>query len=89
MRKLEGKNWPLVRLAAVRDLRAYLLRVEREAILTARGLGDSVEDIAGSLGISRERAEQLVRSVEAAAGQAEAEGGTIVLPDLESKKTEQ
>ncbi len=89
IRKLKGKNWPLVSLAAVRDIRTYLREIEREAILTARGLGHSVEDIAESLGVSPERADELVRSVEAGAAETEEEAAhrdeTIVIPDLEQK----
>lgn len=54
IRNLENLNLPLMALAAVRDLRGYLDEVEGDALLRARDLGASAEDIAQALGITRQ-----------------------------------
>jgi hypothetical protein len=54
-RKLENVDaFPLIALQAVHDLRADLDSVEAEAILRARDLGASLEDIADALEITRQ-----------------------------------
>jgi DNA-binding transcriptional ArsR family regulator len=55
LRKLENADaFPLVALQALRELRADLDAVEAEALLRARELGASLEDIAESLEITRQ-----------------------------------
>ena len=55
LRKLENVHaFPLIGLQAVRELRADLDSVEAEAILRARDLGASLEDIADALEITRQ-----------------------------------
>ena len=55
LRKLEHAHaFPLVALQALRELRAELDAVEAEAMLRARELGASLEDIADALEITRQ-----------------------------------
>ena len=55
VRKLENADaFPLIALQALRQLRADLDLVEAEALLRARELGASLEDIAEALGITRQ-----------------------------------
>ena len=55
LRKLEHVNaFPLVALQALRELRAELEAMEAEAMLRARELGASLEDIADALEITRQ-----------------------------------
>lgn len=55
LRKLEHANaFPLVALQALRELRTDLDAVEAEALLRARELGASLEDIAEALEITRQ-----------------------------------
>ena len=55
MRKLENVDaFPLIALQALRELRADLESVEAEALLRARELGASLEDIADALEITRQ-----------------------------------
>ena len=55
LRKLENVDaFPLIALQALPELRADLDAVEAEAILRARDLGASLEDIAEALQITRQ-----------------------------------
>jgi hypothetical protein len=55
LRKLEHADaFPLVALQALRELRTELDAVEAEALLRARELGASLEDIAEALEITRQ-----------------------------------
>ena len=55
LRKLENvEAFPLIALAALPELRADLDAVEAEALLRARELGASLEDIADALAITRQ-----------------------------------
>ena len=55
LRKLESVDaFPLDALQAIRELRADLDSVEAEALLRARDLGASLEDIAEALEITRQ-----------------------------------
>ena len=55
LRKLENVDaFPLIALQAIRELRADLDSVEAEALLRARDLGASLEDIAEALEITRQ-----------------------------------
>ena len=55
VRKLENADaFPLIALQALRELRADLDLVEAEALVRARELGASLEDIAEALEITRQ-----------------------------------
>jgi len=55
VRKLENTDaFPLIALQALRELRADLDLVEAEALVRARELGASLEDIADALEITRQ-----------------------------------
>ncbi len=55
MRKLESvEAFPLIALQALHELRSDLEGVEAEAILRARELGASLEDIADAMEITRQ-----------------------------------
>jgi hypothetical protein len=55
LRKIENAGaFPLFALQAIRELRADLDLVEAEALLRARDLGASLEDIAETLEITRQ-----------------------------------
>jgi hypothetical protein len=55
LRKLENVDaFPMIALQAVRELRSDLDAVEAEAILRARELGASLEDIADAMQITRQ-----------------------------------
>ena len=55
IRKLENVDaFPLIALQALRELRADLESVEAEALLRARDLGASLEDIAEAMQITRQ-----------------------------------
>jgi len=55
LRRLENvEAFPLIALQAIHELRADLDSVEAEAILRARELGASLEDIADALEITRQ-----------------------------------
>lgn len=55
VRKLENvEAFPLIALQALRELRSDLDTVEAEAILRARELGASLEDIADAMEITRQ-----------------------------------
>ena len=55
LRKLENVDaFPLVALQALRELRTDFEAVEAEAILRARDLGASLEDIADAMEITRQ-----------------------------------
>jgi hypothetical protein len=62
IRKLEHiESFPLIGLQAVRELRDDLAEVEAEAILRAREMGASLEDIAESMGLTRQGVAYRVR----------------------------
>lgn len=55
LRKLENADaFPMIALQALRELRADLETVEAQAILRARELGASLEDIADAMEITRQ-----------------------------------
>jgi DNA invertase Pin-like site-specific DNA recombinase len=55
LRKLENAHaFPLIALQGIHEVRADLDQLEAEAILRARELGASLEDIAGAMGITRQ-----------------------------------
>jgi predicted transcriptional regulator len=68
IRKIENMNFPLVALEAMRELGEYLDEAEAEALLRARDLGASAEDIASALGITRQGAYYKLKALEKADG---------------------
>jgi hypothetical protein len=65
VRKLENvEAFPLIALQALRELRADLDGVEAEAILRARGLGASLEDIAEAMEITRQGVAYKLKAIE-------------------------
>jgi predicted DNA-binding protein (UPF0251 family) len=55
LRKLENAHaFPLIALQAIREVRAEVDELEAVAILRARELGASLEDIADAMGITRQ-----------------------------------
>jgi hypothetical protein len=55
LRKLENADvFPLIALLAIRDVRRDVDDIEGRAILRARELGASLEDIAEAMGITRQ-----------------------------------
>lgn len=65
IRKLEKADaFPLAALEALRDLNGYLYVLERRAIRRASDLGASAEDIAESLGVTRQGAYYKLRALD-------------------------
>jgi hypothetical protein len=65
VRKLENvEAFPLIALQALRELRADLDGVEAEAILRARELGASLEDIAEAMEITRQGVAYKLKAIE-------------------------
>lgn len=56
LRHLQGSDFPLRQLTAVREARRYLDLIEARALPAAVALGASAEDIAEALGITRQGA---------------------------------
>ena len=56
--------FPLVALEALRDLNGYLYQLERRAIRRASEMGASAEDIAESLGVTRQGAYYKLRALD-------------------------
>jgi hypothetical protein len=55
LRKLENADaFPLIALQAIREVRADVDGIEAKAIMRARELGASLEDIADAMGITRQ-----------------------------------
>jgi hypothetical protein len=77
IRKIENMNFPLIALEAMRELCEYLDEAEAEALVRARDLGASAEDIATALGITRQGAYYKLKALERdgrAGGNGEAPG---------------
>lgn len=94
IRKIDARDtFPLVALGALLELRAYLDEVEAEAILQARELGASGEDIAEALGITRQGAYYKMKQLEQAEpADNDGDGGeediTVTLPESETPHPE-
>jgi hypothetical protein len=56
VKRSENENFPLIGLAALRDLRRALDELEAAAILRAREMGASTTDIGEALGLTRQAA---------------------------------
>jgi hypothetical protein len=63
IRKVSNLAFPLIALQAIRELREYLSEMETRCIARARELGASHQDIAESLGISRQGAYYKVKAL--------------------------
>jgi hypothetical protein len=64
VRKLENAEaFPLIALQAVRELRSELDELEATAILRAREMGASLEDIADAMGITRQGVSYRVKQI--------------------------
>jgi DNA-binding NtrC family response regulator len=91
IRRVEGRaTFPLIALEALPELRAHLEEVEAEAILQARELGASAEDIAQALGITRQGAYYKMKALERAesADNNDADDITLTLPETEATRRE-
>jgi hypothetical protein len=91
IRRIEGRGtFPLIALGALLELRAHLDRVEAEAILQARELGASAEDIAEALGITRQGAYYKLKQLEPVEnnGDGDDEDITVKLPESETPHPE-
>jgi transposase-like protein len=92
IRRVEGLDtFPLVALSALLELRAYLDEVEAEAILQAKELGASAEDIAEALGITRQGAYYKIKQLERGEpADNNRDGGeediTVTLPEAETPR---
>ncbi|HXJ66767.1 MAG TPA: helix-turn-helix domain-containing protein [Actinomycetota bacterium] len=74
---------PLQALEAVRELRRYLLDVEREALGAARDQHASVQDIADALGITRQAVYYKLGQREVESSERTSEPDVIEIPDVE------
>ena len=82
IRKIENMNFPLIALEAMRELGEYLDEAQAEALVRARDLGASAEDIAKALGITRQGAYYKLKVLERADGDGKAPtGGNDVDPE--------
>jgi hypothetical protein len=91
IRRIEGRDtFPLIALEALPKLRAHLDDVEAEAILQARELGASAEDIAQALGITRQGAYYKMKALERAesADNNDADDITLTIPETETTRRE-
>lgn len=91
IRRIEGRDtFPLVALSTVQELRAHLDQVEAEAILRARELGATAEDIAQALGITRQGAYYKMKQLERAGTADGVSSGdediTVTLPETETPR---
>ena len=70
LRKLENAHaFPLIALQAVQEVRRELDELEATAILRARELGASLEDIADAMGITRQGVSYRLKQLAAHAGE--------------------
>ncbi len=83
LRRTENENFPLVGLAALRELRRALDDLEAAAILRAREMGASAADIGEALGLTRQAAHYRIRHILDRQDQRATEDGTIIIPDTE------
>jgi CRP-like cAMP-binding protein len=93
IRRIEGRStFPLIALSALPELRHHLDAMEAEAILRARELGASAEDIAEALGITRQGAYYKMKQLERAGPADSVNSGdediTVTLPEAETPRRE-
>jgi len=89
IKKVEGIEFPLSVLSAIRELREYLDRAEEGALLKARELGASATLMADALGVTRQGIYHKLKVLEerkASAASERASDDTIVIPDLAPKQ---
>lgn len=88
LRKLENVDaFPLIALQALPELRADLDAVEAEAILRARDLGASLEDIAEALQITRQGVSYKLKAL-AGNGHHDDDGADDEIVDVTASDTE-
>jgi transposase-like protein len=90
IRQVENReNFPLVALGALHELRGYLDQTEADAILRAKEMGASAEDIAEALDITRQGAyyklKQLERT-ESTDADGESDDIAVTLPEAEDSR---
>ena len=86
VRKLENvETFPLIALQALHELRPELDRVEARAIVRARELGASLEDIAEAMGITRQGVAYRLRTIGERGG---ADEPIVEVPDAEDETAE-
>jgi CRP-like cAMP-binding protein len=61
IRRAENENFPLIGLAALRELRKRLDELEAAAMLRAREMGASTSDMGEALGLTRQAAYYRIR----------------------------
>jgi hypothetical protein len=84
LRKLENAEaFPLIALQAIRDLRTNVDVIEGRAILRARELGASLEDIAEAMGITRQGVAYRIKQL---AGERAENPGIVDLAGEESER---
>ena len=84
LKRAENDNFPLIGLAAVRELRKAFDELEAAAILRAREMGASTTDIGEALGLTRQAAYYRLRHLlEQRDDAAESDDVTVVLDDEE------
>ena len=68
LRRVENaETFPLAALQALRELRSQLDQAENDAILRARELGASLEDVAQAMGITRQGVAYRLKTIQARA----------------------
>jgi hypothetical protein len=63
IRRAENESFPLIGLAALRQLRAALDELETAAIMRAREMGASSTDVGEALGVTRQAAYYRIRHI--------------------------
>jgi hypothetical protein len=84
IRRTENENFPLIGLAAVRELRRKLDELESAAIMRAREMGASTTDIGEALGLTRQAAYYRIRHILERRASEQKGDALVVLPDTES-----
>jgi hypothetical protein len=82
IKRAENDNFPLIGLAALRELRKALDELEAAAILRARDMGASTSDVGEALGLTRQAAYYRLRQL-LDRRKAEGAGGIVVVPESE------
>lgn len=79
IKRAENDNFPLIGLAALRELRRALDELEAAAILRARDMGASTSDVGEALGLTRQAAYYRLRQLL----ERRKAGGIVVVPESE------
>lgn len=85
----ENENFPLIGLAALRELRRKLDELESAAIMRAREMGASTTDIGEALGLTRQAAYYRIRQILERRASQQDQATLVVLPDTESPTSPQ